>query len=86
MTEEFVVEPQAVVEEPEPAPPPEPGNCRWCGAYHEPVEGESADWQCAECERYQDATICPVCGGLARVSVLPPEYVPAAASPKKGKK
>ncbi len=85
MTEEYaVVEAQPVVEE-EPAPL-EPGNCRWCGAYHEPADGETSDWQCAECERYQDAMICPTCNGLARVSLLPADMVPAPASPKRGKR
>jgi len=84
--------PEPVVEEEEEPKPPQPGNCRWCGAYHEPGVDESADWLCAECERYQDATICPTCGNLARVSLLPSEYVPAPVAPKveksdkKGKK
>lgn len=84
MTEDLVTEDQPVVQE-EPAPL-EPGNCRWCGVYHEPVEGETADWLCAECGRYQDAMVCPTCGNLARVSLLPSDMVPSPATPKKGHK
>lgn len=67
---------------PEPAPP-EPGNCRWCGAWHEATE--ETDWLCDECQRYQDAMSCPVCGGLTRVSLLPAEHQPRVAEPKKKK-
>ncbi len=92
MTEEYAfaeTQPEAV--EKEEQAPPEPGNCRWCGAYHEPVDGESADWLCVECQRYQDAMICPTCGNLGRISLMPAEVVPAPASPaqspsKKGRK
>lgn len=62
---------------------PAPGNCRWCGAYHESGADDPEDWFCTECERYQDAMICPTCGGLARVSLLPPDLVPAPVKPKK---
>lgn len=62
---------------------PTPGYCRWCGAYREEADG---DWLCGECERYQDAAICPTCGGLARVSLMPAGTVASPASPKKGKK
>lgn len=82
MTDSPVEEPTVVVE-PEAAPVVESGYCRWCGAYREEADG---DWLCGECERYQDAMICPTCGGLARVSLLPAEVVPSPAFPKKGKK
>jgi hypothetical protein len=81
---------EAPVENPEEAPAEEEvqeeesvsGNCRWCG---EPKEGAEGDWLCDSCERYQDAMTCPTCSGLARVSMLPAELVPAPVKPKKRK-
>ncbi len=82
------VEELTTVEEAPPDEPqgPTPGNCRWCGAYHEQMPDEPEDWLCSECERYQDAMICPTCGNLARVTVLPAEMIPEAAPPKRRKK
>ncbi len=83
MTEELATDNHPAEEE---APAPlEPGNCRWCGVYHEPAAGETEDWLCSACQRYQDAMTCPTCGGLARVSLMPADAVPAVAS-KKGRK
>ena len=65
--------------------PVEPVHCHWCGATHEPVEGESEDWLCGHCERYQDSMSCPTCGGQARVSLMPAEMVPEPAKPRKVK-
>lgn len=62
---------------------PEPGTCRWCGAYHEGVPGE--DFLCAECDHYQNSMICPTCGELANVAALPADVVPAPVAPKKAK-
>ena len=86
MTDTPVEEPN-VEAAPEEAPAkPTSENCWWCGAYHEARSDEDPDWLCPSCERYQDAMTCPTCGGLARVSLLPADMVPAAATPKKGKK
>ena len=69
------------------APKPEPAYCRWCGALGdaEAVAEQPTDWLCASCDRYQDATTCPTCGGNARVSALPAEMQPKPAKPVKTK-
>jgi len=57
-------------------------HCRHCGAVpaeHPLVE----DWLCTHCERYQDSTICPVCGAYTRLSNLPDDMKPKAAKAKK---
>jgi hypothetical protein len=64
----------------------EPIHCRWCGAQHESSVDDSEDWLCEHCERYQDAMVCPTCHQLARVSMMPPEQVPAAHAPARRKK
>ncbi len=81
MTETPIEETTISPEETPAEPVPVDGSCRWCGASHEGLPGE--DWLCDECGRYQDAMICPTCGGLARVSLMPAEFVPEAATPKK---
>jgi hypothetical protein len=91
MTEMPVEAPAEVVEAPpevvDDAPAmPTSENCRWCGAAHDQMPDDPSDWLCADCGRYQDAMICPTCGGLARVSLLPANMVPAPVLSKKGKK
>lgn len=79
MTDTPVEEVQPEEDEPE---EPVSANCRWCGAYQAEADG---DWLCQNCERYQDAMVCPTCGGLARVSAMPAELIPAPVKPKKQK-
>lgn len=61
-------------------------HCRHCGAAHELLEGEDPDWQCAECERYQDAMVCPTCHQLARISLMPSELAPEVHAPSRRRK
>lgn len=65
---------------------PQEVNCRHCGQPNEVDVEMNPDWLCSACGRYQDATTCPVCGGLARISLLPPEHVPAVHEPTKRRK
>ena len=76
------LEAEVTVEEAAPAPPV---HCRHCGAklQNTALAAETDDWLCPACDRYQDSTICPTCGGLARISTLPEELQPAPAKPKK---
>jgi Zn finger protein HypA/HybF involved in hydrogenase expression len=71
-----------------PEAPPPPVHCRHCGAALEntSLAAETDDWLCPTCDRYQDATVCPVCGGSARISALPQEMQPAVHAPAKPKK
>lgn len=62
---------------------PQPVYCRWCGAGVDAWTAEPADWLCGSCDRWQDATTCPTCGGNARLSVLPADMQPKPAKPKK---
>lgn len=57
--------------------------CRHCGA--PAAEGQSGDWLCDACDRYQNTTACPTCGQAIAVNMLPPDQQPAA-KPKKGSK
>jgi hypothetical protein len=43
-------------------------HCRHCGQPNEVNVEETPDWLCPACERYQDATTCPTCHQLARIS------------------
>jgi hypothetical protein len=56
-------------------------HCRHCGQPNEVNVDETPDWLCPACERYQDATTCPVCHQLARISMLPPDMVPEPHAP-----
>ena len=58
-------------------------HCRHCGA---PAgEGQSGDWLCAECDRFQNTTACPLCGQAIAVNMLPLDQQPSA-KPKRGSK
>lgn len=86
MTETEVQNPDvAAAAEPEPTGPQEV-NCRHCGQPNEVDVAANPDWQCPACERYQDAAICPTCGGLARISVLPAEMQPPVHEPTRRRK
>lgn len=78
--EEVLVEPEQTPEE---TVTPAAVNCRHCGAPHDLEPGADPDWQCPECERWQDTIACPTCHQPARISLLPKEAVPAAHAPKR---
>jgi len=61
----------------------DPSYCRHCGA-PAAEEPKTDDWLCTVCERFQDSTVCPVCGSQARISALPEDMRPKAAKKKKG--
>lgn len=69
----------------QPAAPDATANCRHCGAPRpDSIDAVATpDWRCPDCERYQDATVCPTCGGNARISLLPEKSRPAVHDPVK---
>lgn len=79
--EDVVVEGPEEFEEPE----AEAVHCRHCGA-ESLVGSVDSDWLCAECGRYQDSAVCPVCKQPTRLSLLPNEHQPEAHSPKRRRK
>lgn len=87
MTDEPVVQPEAEAESVEDTEPEVvTANCRHCGAAHEMVEGESSDWLCSECDKYQDTMACPECGQPTSISLMDPAKVPAPHAPQRRKK
>lgn len=60
--------------------------CRHCGQPNEVDVEANPDWLCPACGRYQDAMICPTCGGLARISAMPKDVVPEPHAPAKRKR
>ena len=80
-------EPVVVAEEQEPSGPKMlTVHCRHCGAEHEMQEGSDPDWQCDQCDQYQDTVACPVCHQATRASLLDPAQVPAPHAPQRKKK
>jgi rRNA maturation protein Nop10 len=67
---------------------PQGASCRHCGAQKPDEIDASAnpDWLCPSCDRYQDAAICPTCGGNARISLLPENMRPSAHEPARRRK
>jgi hypothetical protein len=61
-------------------------HCRHCGQQNDVDVEATPDWLCPSCGRYQDATICPTCHQLARISLLPAEVVPEPHAPAKRKR
>lgn len=74
------------VAESEDAGGPATVNCRHCGQPAEVDAVANPDWQCSNCERYQDAMMCPTCHQTARISLMPAEMAPAIHSPARRRK
>jgi DNA-directed RNA polymerase subunit RPC12/RpoP len=56
--------------------------CRHCGAENQLAEGANPDYACKVCGQWQDTIACPTCGQPTRISLMPPDLVPAPHAPE----